>query len=135
MRYASVAITQQSYIAAREHFVDLGVPIDDDSREWLDLEMQYQMLQRILVAGTGKPLAPDVDQLRAELTPNEVEHLVAVHHEEQEREAAEWQGKKPLGPYLTQIGAAVGLPPAATAEDIVAAVAELVARAEAPVSK
>jgi hypothetical protein len=125
----NVGEIQDCYKGARRRLEDLGVPIDDDSADFLDLEMQYQILFRAVLQPDSvcaeRRLFRNVAQVRKELSPNEVDYLIECRQIRMQEEIGAWRGKIAT-PALLLIASMLGLDETATPEAIVAAVAEIV---------
>jgi hypothetical protein len=120
---------QDCYKESRKRLEDLGIPIDEDSADFLDLEMQYQIIAHCVLEpdslAPDRRLFPNVAQVRKELTPNEIDYLIECRQTEMQAEISAWRAKL-SSPAMLLIASLVGLDETATAEDVIAAVGQLV---------
>lgn len=115
--------TQASYFAARRWFASQGQDVDQVAAEQLELEMGYQLCQRMLLASENpkSKLFVDAAQVRRSLTPNEVVHFVEHHNRFAAEEVAGWAGEL-ADPTLRRLAQMLDLPLTATPEQLLEAV-------------
>jgi len=115
---------QECYKLAVRRFEDLGVEITQLNQVHFDLEWQYQFVAKMaLRPDTEDPKAKlfaNANEVREELTPNEVNWIIDHHNAIQEEQSRKWGSK--AGPLSTKICRLLKIDPDATDEDIIAAI-------------
>lgn len=126
MLYLHCSEIQSAYFTARKWFADQGQAVDEASATQFELEMRYQLLQRMLLAAPDpqRKLLPTVEALRKALAPNKVSVLIERHNEIAATEAAAWAGEL-LDPAMRRIAQLLGLGVDALPEVVVEAVERL----------
>lgn len=128
--YLSCKEQQDAYFAARDHFDDRNHLVDDPATEQFQLEWTYQLLMTMLVdpdlKNPTKKLFTNTKQLRAEMTPNDVNWFMDQHEKLQKEEYAKWT-RRNLNENLQAIAIIVGLDAESLPEEVEQAVAKVVA--------
>ncbi|MCA9667380.1 MAG: hypothetical protein KC503_17390 [Myxococcales bacterium] len=132
MLYLSVDEIQQATFAARVYFDTKAQRIDPANEVILDREIEYQMLQRMILRSEDPKakLFPRVEDLRPALSVNECQYFM----DEQERiKIAEWTSwfAELDHPALRQIARVLDLPMTTTPTELAEAVQGLRETAEA----
>lgn len=119
---------QAAYFAAREHFELKNQALDSIGEAQFNLELEYQLvLLMALQPGARDPKArlfSDVAEVRASLTPNEVEEIIQAHMNEQATEIAAWTGR-PKDAFLRQLARELAVDESTPPEELLAAVGRL----------
>jgi len=117
------------YAAARKAFDDRGLEVDSIGQVYLDLEVQRQLVARMLIeAGSEDPKATvfeDGNEARRELDQNEVHWFVDQEAKMQRKQMSSWVEDGELLPRLQKV---LGLGDDTTNNDIVAMVESLKAQ-------
>lgn len=133
--YLSFAEVQQAWFAARSHFEKNGQAIDTANFDHLNYEFGVQIVTRMLL----DPECAEFDakflvfseaaEVRAKLTPNEIDLFADHHVQQQTDERADWGVDRQLNPHLHRIADICGIPKDSSGEDIELAVSELFIKA------
>lgn len=120
---------QAAYFAAREHFSRQRRELDAVAQRPFQDEVDYQLVALMLIDPSSRRpedrICRNADELRRALEPDEVAWFLEQHMRMQEEQLASWRETPASDSSLRAIGAIMGCPESATADQIVARAREM----------